>query len=101
MKVGDRLTLMSKGESLIDPETGLDLGGDDKEIGQLQVSSVKAKFSIARAVGAIQGKIKSGDKVVSNSVPAPLQFASSWSGSSKSESSSSSSSSEESTEEDF
>jgi len=79
---GDRLSLMSKGDSLIDPETGLDLGGDDTEIGQVQVTTVKDKFSIARAVGKVNGKIKPGDKVISNRAPESLQFASNWKASS-------------------
>jgi len=88
---GDRLELLSKGESLIDPETGLDLGGDDKEMGQVQIVAVKEKFSIAKVVGLMNGKIKSGDKVVSNRVPEKLQFAASWSGSNSSNSESNSS----------
>jgi len=96
---GDRLGLLSKGESLIDPETGLDLGGDDTEIGQVQVISVKAKFSIAKIVGSVKGKIKAGDKIVSNRVPEKLQYATSWSGSSSSSSSDSSDSSDNTSEE--
>ena len=80
VQTGERLKLMSKGESMIDPDTGLDLGGDDQEIGSLQVVSVKSKFSIAKPVGRIRGKIKTGDKVLSTRVPEPLRFAASWEG---------------------
>lgn len=90
VNAGDRLKLMSKGESMIDPETGMDLGGDDQEIGMLQVVSVKSKFSIAKPVGQIRGKIKSGDKVLSTRQAAPLKYAATWSGSSTSSSSGSS-----------
>ena len=100
---GERLTLLSKGESLIDPETGLDLGGDDTEIGQIQVSKVKEKFSIARAIGSIKGKVKAGDKVQSNRAPESLQFASNWKPSSSSifDGDSSDSSSDEENSDDF
>jgi len=73
--VGETLTLYSKGEELIDPETGVPLGGDDEEIGSLRVIAVKEKFSIARPVGVSATRIKRGDKVVSTRMPEPLQFA--------------------------
>ncbi|HHQ42272.1 MAG TPA: hypothetical protein ENK20_08275 [Chromatiales bacterium] len=75
VQVGDMLTLYSKGEELIDPETGIPLGGDDQEIGKLRVIAVKKKFSIARPVGVSLKRIKRGDKVVSTRTPEPLQFA--------------------------
>jgi len=90
VRSGERLKLMSKGESMIDPATGLDLGGDDQEIGVLQVVSVKSKFSIAKPVGRIGGKVKPGDKVIATQKPEPLKFAASWSGSTTSSSSGSS-----------
>lgn len=104
---GDVLSLMSKGESLIDPETGLDLGGDNTEIGQVRVISVKDKFSIAKAVGSIRDKIRPGDKVVSNRTPESLQFATNWKATkssifdSDSDSDSSSSSTDEENGDDF
>ena len=78
VKKGDVLTLMSKGESLIDPETGLDLGSEGEEIGSLQVITVKKKYSIAKPVGRIKGKIRKGYKVISTAAPAQLQFAAAW-----------------------
>ncbi len=71
---GDTLKLMRKGEALIDPETGISLGSDDKEIGQLQVRDAKDKFSIASVVGSVAGGIKPGDRVISTRVPEPLEY---------------------------
>ena len=48
LKVGDRLVVYSKGEPLIDPETGFNLGSEEERLCGLTVSSVKEKFSIAR-----------------------------------------------------
>ncbi len=79
VRVGDTLTLYSKGEELIDPETGIPLGGDDQEIGKLRVVAVKDKFSIATPVGVSASRIKRGDKVVSSRSPEPLQFAAAFS----------------------
>ena len=47
---GDTLTVMSVGEELIDPDTGISLGAEEEELGSIKVSSVKEKFSIAKAV---------------------------------------------------
>lgn len=94
VKVGDSLKLVSKGESLIDPETGLNLGGEEEEIGGLQVNQVKDKYSIAVVVGNLRKPAKAGDKVVSNAPVEQLQFAASWSGSKSSSSSEGSSSSD-------
>ncbi|MGI9301798.1 MAG: CsgG/HfaB family protein [Gammaproteobacteria bacterium] len=76
--VGDQLKLVSKGEQLIDPDTGLPLGSMEQQVGTLKVTAVQDKFSIAQPVGAIAGQVKRGDKVVSANQAAPLQFASSW-----------------------
>ncbi|MCX7564419.1 hypothetical protein OS176_12905 [Xanthomonadaceae bacterium XH05] len=73
VQVGDRLSLMSKGEALIDPETGISLGSEESEIGSVEVTSVQDKFSIARLSG---GKMpKAGDIVRSHRAPAQLAYA--------------------------
>lgn len=82
---GDTLKAMSKGEELIDPDTGLSLGGEDEEIGTLKVTEVKDKFSIAEPVGFDVAKLKRGDKVVSTKQAAPMSFAPSWTGPGKDE----------------
>jgi len=50
MAPGVRLNVYSEGESLIDPETGLDLGSSEEQIGLIEITTVKEKFSIATPV---------------------------------------------------
>lgn len=76
--VGDMLTLMDRGEKLIDPDTGIALGGEDEPIGELKVTSVKEKYSLAKPVGIKPSKIKRGNKVVSQRKSDPLKYASSF-----------------------
>ncbi len=78
VKTGDTLTLLAAGEALIDPETGISLGGDDEEIGSIQVVSVKKKYAIAKAVGNISGKIRQGDRVLARSAPVNLEYGPAW-----------------------
>ena len=75
--IGDRLQVLQKGEELIDPETGISLGGSTTSLGEIEVSQVQEKFSIARPV-SLSGTPARGDKVVSTKAAAPLEFASSW-----------------------
>lgn len=75
--VGDRLQVLKKGEELIDPETGISLGGSTTVIGEIEVNQVQEKFSIARPV-SLNGTADRGDKVLSTKVAAPLEFASAW-----------------------
>lgn len=75
--VGDRLQVLKKGEELIDPETGISLGGSTTALGEIEVSQVQEKFSIARPV-SLTGTPDRGDKVVSTKTAAPLEFAASW-----------------------
>lgn len=73
VQVGDRLSLMSKGEALIDPETGISLGSQETEIGSVEVTSVQDRFSIARLTG---GRMpKTGDIVRSHRAPSQLAYA--------------------------
>ena len=75
--VGDRLQVMKKGEELIDPETGISLGGSMTSLGEIEVSQVQEKFSIARPV-SLSTTPDRGDKVMGTKVAAPLEFASGW-----------------------
>lgn len=81
---GDMLTIMAKGEDLIDPKTGLSLGAEEEEVGVVKVTSVKDKYSIAKSVDADLSEVSVGDKVVSEKESAPLKFAPPWEGSSSS-----------------
>lgn len=56
---GDVFTILSKGEELVDPETGELLGSDLEYLGKAEVFNVQEKYSKARARG-ITG-IKAGD----------------------------------------
>ena len=77
VSAGERLQVVRKGEELIDPETGISLGGSTTPIGEIEITQVQEKFSIARPV-SVSGTVNRGDKVVSTKVAAPLEFAPSW-----------------------
>jgi len=75
--IGDRLQVLKKGEELIDPETGISLGGSATVIGEIEVNQVQEKFSIARPISLSQTADR-GDKVMGTKIAAPLEFANSW-----------------------
>ncbi len=77
MSVGERLTAYTKGEELIDPETGISLGGSRTELGDLEVVKVEEKFSIARPVN-LSSLPNRGDPVVSRNAPPTMEYASSF-----------------------
>jgi curli biogenesis system outer membrane secretion channel CsgG len=62
VRVGDVFMVYSKGEDLVDPDTGLKLGSDEKMIGSIQITSVQEKFSIGAIRGGA-GAMKRGDLV--------------------------------------
>jgi len=78
VKIGDVLTLKRKGEELIDPDTGISLGGEEEVIGQVKVTTAKAKYSFAKPVGVKPSAIKRGDKVESQRAAEPLMYAKQW-----------------------
>ena len=75
--VGDRLKVLKKGEELIDPNTGISLGGSTTEIGEIEVKQVQEKSSIASPV-SLNGTPDRGDKVVGTKIAAPLEIANKW-----------------------
>jgi len=77
VEMGDRLTVMSKGEELIDPETGISLGSSDSTLGDIEVIQVAEKFSIAQWVTLAQAPNR-GDRVVSQAAPPTVEFADKW-----------------------
>ena len=77
VSAGDVVEVISKGEELIDPETGISLGSMDTTLGTARVAQVQDKFSVAEAI-SIGGDIKRGDRVVSTVTPPGLQFAATW-----------------------
>ena len=77
VSVGEILEIREKGEELIDPETGISLGGTETVLGTISVSQVQEKFSIARPV-SLSKTPQRGAKVVSTQPAAPLEFADTW-----------------------
>jgi hypothetical protein len=61
VRVGDVFMVYAKGEDLVDPDTGLKLGSDEKMIGSIQITNVQEKFSIGAIRGG--GAMKRGDLV--------------------------------------
>jgi curli biogenesis system outer membrane secretion channel CsgG len=62
VRVGDVFMVYAKGEDLVDPDTGLKLGSDERMIGSIQVTTVQEKFSIGTIRGGA-GAMKRGDLV--------------------------------------
>lgn len=75
--VGDELKVMSKGEELIDPDTGISLGSSDTQVGSVRVAQSQDKFSIAEVV-SMSGRAKRGDKVISLAAPPSIEYAAKW-----------------------
>lgn len=74
VSVGENLTVLSPGDELIDPDTGISLGSENKELGAIQIESVNEKFSIATAPQFDASTINRGDIVISQKPASPLQF---------------------------
>lgn len=77
VSVGDVLRIRRMGEELIDPETGISLGGSMTTIGEIEVMQVEEKFSIAKPT-TMSGTPDRGDRVVATTIAAPLEFADAW-----------------------
>lgn len=77
VSAGDRLQIMRMGEELIDPETGISLGGSMTSLGEIEITQVQDKFSIARPI-SVSGTPARGDKVVATTAATPLEFADAW-----------------------
>ncbi|MCB1735897.1 MAG: hypothetical protein H6981_13515 [Gammaproteobacteria bacterium] len=76
---GERLKVSDPGEQIIDPETGLSLGGEERHIADVTVTSVKEKYSIAKLDQSFRkAKLKRGNRVVSYTVPPANEFAPTW-----------------------
>lgn len=55
LKVGDRLVVYYKGEPLIDPETGFNLGSEEERLCSVKLTKVQPKFSVARQQADCRG----------------------------------------------
>lgn len=60
---GDSFAIFKEGESLIDPDTGMNLGSDATKIADVSVVEVQEKFSKAKVLGVASGEIAKGDIV--------------------------------------
>jgi curli biogenesis system outer membrane secretion channel CsgG len=56
LKVGDKFTVFSVGEALIDPDTGVKLGADEKQTGSGAVLEVQDLFAIISYTGSAKAK---------------------------------------------
>jgi curli biogenesis system outer membrane secretion channel CsgG len=75
---GDELEVRSKGEELIDPETGISLGSSDETLGRVRVVRVEDRFSIARDVD-LSRMPERGDVAISLAEPPSIEYAASFS----------------------
>lgn len=60
IKPGDKFYAYSKGEELVDPDTGLKLGAEEKLIGTVEVRDIQEKYSIGYLISG-SGLLKRGD----------------------------------------
>ncbi len=77
---GEIFTAIKPGEELIDPATGMSLGGEKTILGKLKLVSVQEKFSVGEPVDFTSSMLTRGDPIISTREPPPLVFASSWAG---------------------
>ena len=63
VQVGDEFQVLREGESLIDPDTGMDLGSEATKLANIKVTDVQPKFSKAKIEGAADVQIMAGDLV--------------------------------------
>jgi len=69
---GERLAVVRPGEALIDPETGIALGSTETPVGEVLVTSVQDRFSIAAVQGSARPQAR--DRVRSLAPPVPIEF---------------------------
>lgn len=77
VSVGEVLEVRELGEQLIDPETGISLGGSETVLGTIEITQVQEKFSIARPV-SLSKTPERGTKLVSTRPPLPLEYSDSF-----------------------
>jgi len=63
VKVGDIFSIYSKGEELVDPDTGLSLGSVETKVGSIEVTSIVTGGKAAQASIKMGGGFKKGDLV--------------------------------------
>jgi hypothetical protein len=61
LKVGDVLEIYHKGEALIDPHTGEQLGSAEEYVGTVKISKINPKFTIAKIMqDKLEGEVSVG-----------------------------------------
>lgn len=63
IKIGDSFMVYSKGESLVDPDTGLELGSVEEKIGTIEVVKIVANGKAAQATIKMGSGFKTGDLI--------------------------------------
>lgn len=63
IKVGDKLTVYSVGEALIDPDTGMNLGAEESKSAVIEIVKAEEKFSKGRIMEGTPELIKKGDVI--------------------------------------
>ncbi|HDQ45881.1 MAG TPA: hypothetical protein ENN17_10365 [bacterium] len=63
VKVGDTFVVYSKGEELIDPDTGISLGSEETRIGTIEVTAMISGGQAARATAKSGSGFKQGDLI--------------------------------------
>jgi len=66
VKVGDVYTVYTKGQALIDPDTGLSLGSEEQKVGTIEVTGFAAEGKASKAVVKSGTGMKTGDAVKQN-----------------------------------
>jgi hypothetical protein len=59
--VGDKFVVYSKGENVIDPDTGLSMGAEETKAGAIEVTEVKDQYAKAKVTSG--SGFKAGDSV--------------------------------------
>ena len=77
VSVGDELEVIATSEVLIDPATGLDLGGVETTLATLRVVTVEERFCVGEKLLAT-GTASRGDRVRSMSAPPAFEFSPVW-----------------------
>lgn len=63
VQVGDTFQVLREGESLVDPDTGIDLGSETTQVARIKIIDVQPKFSKAQVEGAAGVEVAAGDLV--------------------------------------
>ncbi|HTY07873.1 MAG TPA: CsgG/HfaB family protein [Candidatus Edwardsbacteria bacterium] len=61
VKVGDKFVVYSKGEDVVDPDTGLSIGAEETKAGAIEVTEVKDQYAKAKVTSGTG--FKAGDSV--------------------------------------